>query len=186
MSRQTGNPSPATDWLGGGFPGSLLELFCTLGPLLMHTHSIRLKGPWLVGLSGATPSVLEAGGQHSGRQDLAEQIGQLLATAPTPHGVWAIRRFHRPTGLSPRSELSLAIQASQQPDSVNWGPLEPGARAANSYTRLEPGNDSGAGVEYRLPCELPLRSELRLEWTKLELHPAPGGLSVELVIREPA
>lgn len=151
----------------------------------MHTHSIRLKAPWVVGLSGATSNDLEAAGQHQGKQDLAEQMGQLLAAAPTPHGVWAIRRFHRPTGLSPRSELSLAIQSSQQPDSVSWGPLEPGARAASSHTRLEPDSDLGMRVEYRLPSELPLRSELRLEWTQLSAHTAPGELSVELVIREP-
>jgi hypothetical protein len=151
----------------------------------MQTHSIRLQAPWLVGLSGTTPTDLEAGKRPGSGRELAEQIRQLLIKPPVGSGIWAIRRFHRPTGLTPNSELCLAIRAAKQPDLVSWGPLVPGAPLATEHHPLTLTQQAGTQAEYRLPTELPLRIELRLEWAQLDPALGDGELTVVLVIKEP-
>lgn len=163
----------------------------------MNTHSIRLKAPWLV-----TPAGIEVptSPQPRGRglnAELTDQIAQLVGASNQPLDVWAIRRFHRPTGLSAKSELKIVIVSTHQPDLVSWIPLAPGDQGAcnppTSLPRIQTignqtsGNQAnGNRAEYRLPSELPLRSELRLAWSQLTPDSAPRELTVELAICDPA
>ncbi len=158
----------------------------------MNTHSIRLKSPWLVTPAGTeVPTSAKPQGRGL-NAELTDQICQLVGASNQPLDVWAIRRFHRPTGLSAKSELKIVIVTTNQPDLVSWIPLAPGDQGACSpptpLTRNQAsGNQtSGNRAEYQLPSELPLRSELRLAWSQLTLDSAPRELTVELAIYDPA
>jgi hypothetical protein len=151
----------------------------------MITHSIRLKAPWLVGPAGTEPLAATSSQSRSDRAELATQIEKLVAESAQPIDVWAIRRFHRPTGLSANSQLKIAVTTPLQPARVSWSPLAPGDHIGGEHRPLELCSQQGNRAEYRLPFELPLRSELRLGWSQLEPSLALGELSVELVICEP-
>lgn len=150
----------------------------------MKLHAIRLKAPWLVSLAGTIPLAAETAVQRPAHRELPEQILQLLASSPGPVDVWAVRRFHRPTGLSPAAELSIVIQASRLPDAVFWAPLQAGEQLATGHQRLPRLESPDNRAEYRLPRALPLRSELRLEWTGLEIESAADSISVDLTISD--
>ena len=63
-------------------------------------HVIRLHGPW----------TLEADGQAARRVHLPRdwsQVGEAARDRP----VYLVRRFHRPTGLSPRTRVFLSVPA---------------------------------------------------------------------------
>lgn len=149
----------------------------------MDPHRIRLKAPWLVkALEQGKPIELPADTNNS-KQDLPILLGRLLEQQNRPLEVQATRRFHRPTGLTPSSKLSISVSSKQPPDTVLFGPIAPGEQTSQNLQALSPAVGS-QGREYPLPQDLQLRNELQLIWNQLAAESAREPLSVELLIRE--
>lgn len=148
----------------------------------MPIHRIRLKAPWLVSAhqQGQLPSE-----PLNAKQDLPKLLEQLLGSRTEPVDVQATRRFHRPTGLTASSVVSVAINSEHPPDRVLFGPIDPGEESSNQLRELEALLGSEHRIEFVLPQELQLRSELRLEWNQLSPKSSLESLAVELLIREP-
>lgn len=149
----------------------------------MDPHRIRLKAPWLVkALEKGIPIELPAG-TNNPKHDLPILLGRLLDQQNRPLEIQATRRFHRPTGLTPSSKLSISVSSKQPPDQVLFGPIAPGEQMSQQLQALSPAVSS-EGREYALPQVLQLRNELLLIWNQLAAESAREPLSVELLIRE--
>ena len=92
---------------------------------------------------------------------------------------------HRPTGLTNSSSISIVITSQCPPDRVLFGPIDPGEKSSDQLRKLEASPSCENRIEFVLPQELQLRSELRLEWDQLSPESALESLDVELLIREP-
>lgn len=151
----------------------------------MPIHRIRLKAPWLVAAHAQGLPLELPSDPQSSKLDLAELLARLFQARQGPIAVQATRRFHRPTGLTPSSRVSVCVTSRHPPDRVLFGPIAPGEPASNHLQSLPPSRSSAHSLEFALPPDLQLRSEIRLEWEQLSLEPSPDSLLVELLIREP-
>lgn len=148
----------------------------------MPIHRIRLKAPWLI---SAHPKGQLPPEPLNAKQELPKLLEQLLGSRTEPMDVQATRRFHRPTGLSASSVVSVAIDSEHPPDRVLFGPIDPGEESSKQLRALEASLGSEHRIEFVLPQDLQLRSELRLEWDQLSPESSLESLVVELLIREP-
>jgi hypothetical protein len=101
-----------------------------------------------------------------------------------PVDVQATRRFHRPTGLTNSSVISVAINSKHPPDRVLFGSIHPGNQASDQLKELPASRRNENGFEFVLPQDLQLRNELQLQWNQLHPECSLESLSVELVIHE--
>lgn len=151
----------------------------------MPIHRIRLKAPWLVTARKSGPSLEPPTELLKSKRDLPDLLRQLLDTRTEPVDVQATRRFHRPTGLTPSSRVSISVDFQPPPNRVLLGPIAPGDQASDKLRTLIASPDNENRTEFMLPQELQLRSELRLEWDQLSPDSSLESLVVELLIREP-
>lgn len=155
----------------------------------MPTHRIRLKAPWLVSAHEKGQPVAPPSGTLNSKLELPALLEQLLSSRTEPLDVQATRRFHRPTGLTNSSSISVAITSQRPPDRVLFGPIAPGSQASDQLEELPASRGKRNGkqdcFEFVLPQELQLRNELQLQWTQLHPECSLESLSVELVIHEP-
>ncbi|MFM7116949.1 MAG: hypothetical protein ACKO9H_08465 [Planctomycetota bacterium] len=151
----------------------------------MPIHRIRLKAPWLVSAyQKGLPIELQPGASNP-KRELPKLLEQLLGSCTEPVDIQAIRRFHRPTGLTTSSVISVEVSSEHLPDRVLFGPIDPGEESSDQLRELEALPSSENRIEFVLPQDLQLRSELRLQWNQLPTQSALESLAVELLIREP-
>ena len=151
----------------------------------MPIHRIRLKAPWLVSARQKGLPIELPPGTLNDKLELPKLLGQLLCSCTVPVDVQATRRFHRPTGLTNSSSISIVITSRCPPDRVLFGPLDPGEKSSDQLRKLEASPSSENRIEFVLPQDLQLRSELQLGWDQLSPESALESLDVELLIREP-
>lgn len=151
----------------------------------MPIHRIRLKAPWLVTALQSGKSIEPPPGVSKAKLDLPDLLQRFLETRTEPVDIQATRRFHRPTGLTPSSSVSISVNFRLPPSRVLFGPIAPGEQASQKLRALAASPISENRTEFVLPNDLQLRSELRLEWDQLSPDSSLESLVVELLIREP-
>lgn len=154
----------------------------------MPIHRIRLKAPWLVSARQNGLPIEPPPGALNDKLELPKLLGQLLCSCTVPVDVQATRRFHRPTGLTNSSSISIVITSQCPPDRVLFGSIDPGSQASDQLKELPASrrNENGFenSFEFVLPQDLQLRNELQLQWNQLHPECSLESLNVELVIHE--
>lgn len=130
----------------------------------MSSHTIRLHGgPWLIATESSAGGTVKHG-------PLEEAFGSV-----TKHdNIVAIRRFNRPTGLSPATAVFLAIEAEIPPTAVFL-----------NESRLHSLPDAAPSVCIDITRQLCPHNEIRLEWShcgRLDLDLLTPPQAVELRI----